>query len=219
MRVYKYYDAKYGRMALNESRLKLATIKDLNDPFEFRSPALKTSHDRKMFQNTIEKCMSSKGVLCFSKSRRNPVMWSHYADSHKGICLGFDVDDQCLSPVTYAGRRPRNEFRYDDIYCSENEQIFESCLLTKFSHWKYEKEMRAFFKIDEDEIRKAEFFFEPFSESIVLREVCLGIKYQKFDDALHNSMVSRGVAVRTMRMAFNEFAIVEQLDKKFQNRI
>ena len=146
MRVYKYYDAKYGRMALNESRLKLATIKDLNDPFEFRSPAFRTSHDRKMFKNTIEKCMSRKGVLCFSKSRRNPVMWSHYANSHKGICLGFDVDDQCLSPIIYAGRRPRNEFRYDDISCSENEQIFEKCLLTKFSHWKYEKEMRALMK-------------------------------------------------------------------------
>ncbi|MGD6731850.1 MAG: hypothetical protein ACPKMZ_12385 [Pleomorphochaeta sp.] len=28
-------------------------------------------------------------VCCFSKNYKNILMWSHYADSHKGICIGI----------------------------------------------------------------------------------------------------------------------------------
>lgn len=219
MRVYKYYDAKYGRMALEKCRLKLSTIKDLNDPFEFNSPAFGTREDRNMFKNVIEKSMAGKGLLCFSKSRRNPVMWSHYANSHKGICLGFDVKDKLLNAVKYVDRRSKNEIRYDDVFCPENEEIFEKCLSTKFSHWKYEQEMRAFFKVDKEEILNSNFFFEPFSENIILREVCLGMNYESADMNLHTSIVKSGVAVRTMRMAFSEFAIVFQQENKYAKTI
>lgn len=30
------------------------------------------------------------GICCFSKSNDNIHMWSHYADSHKGICVEYD---------------------------------------------------------------------------------------------------------------------------------
>lgn len=32
-------------------------------------------------------------ILCFSKSRENILLWSHYSDEHKGICLQFDVSN------------------------------------------------------------------------------------------------------------------------------
>jgi hypothetical protein len=34
---------------------------------------------------------ASQGLLCFGADWSSSVMWSHYADKHKGICLGFDV--------------------------------------------------------------------------------------------------------------------------------
>ena len=40
-------------------------------------------------------------VLCFSKAKDPILMWSHYADSHKGIALGFDLS---------AGDFPRGRF-------------------------------------------------------------------------------------------------------------
>jgi len=30
------------------------------------------------------------GICCFSKSNDEPLLWSHYADSYKGVALGFD---------------------------------------------------------------------------------------------------------------------------------
>lgn len=41
------------------------------------------------------------GILCFSKNWNNPVQWAHYADKHKGFCLGFDVPDEHPTKVTY----------------------------------------------------------------------------------------------------------------------
>ncbi|WP_172491201.1 MULTISPECIES: DUF2971 domain-containing protein [Serratia] len=31
------------------------------------------------------------GVFSASKNARNALFWSHYGNSHKGICLGFDT--------------------------------------------------------------------------------------------------------------------------------
>lgn len=47
-------------------------------------------------------------MLCFSRNWRNPVQWSHYADRHRGLCLGFDVADELIRPVIY--RRHRTPF-------------------------------------------------------------------------------------------------------------
>lgn len=34
------------------------------------------------------------GILSLSKDHLNPIMWSHYADSHRGICLEFEQFDK-----------------------------------------------------------------------------------------------------------------------------
>lgn len=45
-------------------------------------------------------------TTCFTEDGRNPLMWSHYAANHNGVCLKFDLekDDrlrESLKPVTY----------------------------------------------------------------------------------------------------------------------
>src|SRR5574337_2128898 len=32
------------------------------------------------------------GISCFSKSFNKTLMWSHYADKHAGVCLGFTIN-------------------------------------------------------------------------------------------------------------------------------
>jgi len=46
-----------------------------------------------------------RGLLRFSRDWHNPVLWSHYASRHTGLCLGFDVPDDCLGPVSYSRKR------------------------------------------------------------------------------------------------------------------
>ncbi|MGY4090873.1 DUF2971 domain-containing protein [Aeromonas hydrophila] len=46
----------------------------------------------------------SRGVFCFSKDGKNMLMWSHYGDEHKGICIGYSNDRKPtpnIRPVIY----------------------------------------------------------------------------------------------------------------------
>ncbi len=105
MRLYHFINAKYGLEDLRDKRLKIARIMELNDPFEFLGADLSDHEFRESMQN-LKKFLSEKyGLLCFSESWDNPVQWAHYADGHKGLCLGFDVLDQFLDKVNYVDER------------------------------------------------------------------------------------------------------------------
>ena len=54
------------------------------------------------------------GVLCFSEDKSDVLQWSHYADRHQGMCLGFDVSgaqakfgrvNVCDRPIPLSGER------------------------------------------------------------------------------------------------------------------
>ena len=48
------------------------------------------------------------GLLCFSRNWTHPLLWSHYASKHEGICLGFDLKRGSeLQEVQYEDKRPR----------------------------------------------------------------------------------------------------------------
>ena len=87
-----------------------------------------------------EKIAEKIGVLCLSTGRDDILMWSHYADSHRGICLEFDGHSEFFArahEVRYLSVRPKiNPFRQSDV------QMTESALLTKAKHWEYEQEWR-----------------------------------------------------------------------------
>src|SRR5262245_61537973 len=38
--------------------------------------------------------LDSMSIVCFSAKRDDNLMWSHYSDSHRGICLEFDVSEE-----------------------------------------------------------------------------------------------------------------------------
>uniref|UniRef100_UPI0040565126 DUF2971 domain-containing protein n=1 Tax=Candidatus Electronema sp. TaxID=2698783 RepID=UPI0040565126 len=33
-----------------------------------------------------------RGVCCFSTTYSSPLLWSHYGDQHKGICIGYSLE-------------------------------------------------------------------------------------------------------------------------------
>lgn len=75
-------------------------------------------------------------------------IWLHYADSHKGICLEFDIKRggffyNNLLPVQYRKRYPK--FELSDYQDEENMMftMHQQAICTKFVLWKYEKEWRV----------------------------------------------------------------------------
>ncbi len=61
----------------------------------------KKSHNPKHFKEMsfnaqiIERNLNKKRVLCLSKKNDDILMWAHYGDSNKGICIGYNTEILC----------------------------------------------------------------------------------------------------------------------------
>ena len=105
MRLYHFIDEKYGLEDLREKHLKVARISDLNDPTEFLAAELSTEEFRHAMESMKESLSNDYGILCFSENWKSLVQWAHYANKHKGLCLGFDIPDHFLAKVDYVENR------------------------------------------------------------------------------------------------------------------
>ncbi len=211
MRVYHFVDRKYGLDDIAKRRLKIARIGDLNDPFELLAASCETKQDRGAWNSLKGDCDKKFGLLCFSRNWNNPVQWSHYADRHRGICLGFDVPGHLLKPIAYVPKRllwNRSSVLNDQ---ETGERFLEDILSTKFSHWRYEQEMRLFVQLDPATKQDGLYFYD-FSGDLALAEVVVGslstVSRRELSDALGN--VSDTVICRKARLAFRSFNVVLQ---------
>ena len=109
------------------------------------------------YQDTLQKDLNSKfGLLCLTEKPDNELMWSHYADSHKGFAIGFKSDhpyfnqrksdlDQTnfLQKVIYTKQRPSLAFFDPEAdEAAAVPKLIQQIFLTKSLNWKYEKEWR-----------------------------------------------------------------------------
>ena len=101
MRVYNLTTSQFALSNIALRRLKVARFNDLNDPFELLAVDVAEVDLRVGIRAKKEQINLTEGLLCFSRTWRSPLLWSHYADKHRGIALGFDVPDQLLVPVHY----------------------------------------------------------------------------------------------------------------------
>jgi len=82
------------------------------------------------------------GVFCMSEKNDDILMWSHYANSHRGICVRLDtqqfltVNRNKIYRVTYCSKYPTYA-----LFDETNDPL--DVILTKSPHWKYEREWRA----------------------------------------------------------------------------
>jgi hypothetical protein len=210
MRVYHLSDAQHALSNVALRRIKISRFSDLNDPFELLGADLRDKVLREAFRETKEELHKNKGLICFSKSWENPVLWSHYADKHRGICLGFDVPDHLLSPVDYTPNPLK--VAHDGIRNRPqiNQEFMDALLRTKFIDWKYEDEMRVFVQLDHKTIESGLYFY-PFSENLTLREVVLGPRCDLPINSIRSLVANFGpeVFVIKSRIAFTKFKVLE----------
>lgn len=126
----KYYQELLNDNEINESFKRLAwKTKKFNNVFN-----LLTHYS---FANRL-------GVCCFSEVPDSPLMWSHYSNSHTGICLKFlnttrNIVYDNLIPVQYYKEYPK-------YILSKTENIRSlllQCVSSKSDDWDYEFEWRA----------------------------------------------------------------------------
>jgi hypothetical protein len=105
MLLYHLLSSQYALDDLRKGRIKISKFSDLNDPFELLATELPEKATRQIFSRWRKQIASTRGVICFSRSWDNPVLWSHYGDKHRGIALGFEVSDPIVEQVRYVGQR------------------------------------------------------------------------------------------------------------------
>ncbi len=90
------------------------------------------------------------GILCLTSNPDSVVMWSHYADKHRGIVVEFDrcwsvfAGSKGLRPVNYVRERPLWD---EAVYPQSAEEIaqYDAVIFNKNEEWRYESELRQLF--------------------------------------------------------------------------
>ena len=139
--------------SLIKGELYAPKMKDLNDPFE-GSVDLPLSQEHEHWVTPLLQESYSAGVYSMSKQKEgevfpcNELLWAHYANSHKGFCIEYDLDklDTCITAII--------DYRIDVEY-QENKPIIspedsieakiKKAFSTKSLAWDYENEYRLVF--------------------------------------------------------------------------
>jgi len=200
MRVYKFLPAKFALKTLYERRLKISTFEDLNDPFDL-TPFRMSDKIRRRAYRKFRKYLTSKyGVMSFSETWGDPVAWAHYADKHRGICLGFEIPEGRCIPVSYVPE-PLPFRTYKTA-----KEFLHHLVATKYANWNYEREVRWFGKLrgEEDGL-----YYYPLGDDLQLRQVIAGHRCKVSRAAVMRvlSGVAKDVELIKARAAFTSFQI------------
>lgn len=96
----------------------------------------------KFFTDHFKSTVAKIGVTCFLPRPDNLLLWAHYSDDHKGVCLKFDTtDDPDFFDSTFAVKYSNVYPQFD--YLTERDQLTNKAVLTKSKHWEYEGEIRT----------------------------------------------------------------------------
>jgi len=144
MKVYKYRSLRnfdFIADILCNQRFHTSSFFDLNDPMEGLF-----NYEAGTKQEYIEAIVRGKEklrVCSFSKDRKNVLLWAHYADGFKGICIETDL----LEPELPNCERVTVEYSVHPLLFSNSAQRLlgempRLILSQKNIAWKYEKEVR-----------------------------------------------------------------------------
>ncbi|MCH9051058.1 MAG: DUF2971 domain-containing protein, partial [Proteobacteria bacterium] len=163
IRVYHLSPEEFAISNVKLGRMKVARFLDLNAPFELMALNFRERRMRKVVRDFKSVYDSHTGLFCFSADWTDPVLWSHYGDKHRGICLGFNLMRDCAQEVQYEDERILANLGEEGDPLILNKELQDLLLRTKYRHWQYEKELRVFVPL-EGAITEGSMHFCPFDQ-------------------------------------------------------
>lgn len=207
-RLYRFMTAEHAKKSILSRKLKVARFNELNDPFELLAYEA-TSETRPIREYKIQ-LNHECGLLCFSADWTDPVLWSHYAAKHQGICLGINLKEDLEKKVIYTRSRLKHLIQESEKGNFEIDANSADVLIrTKFENWKYERESRVLISLKKS-IKEGDFYFYPFDEQLELAEVILGQRCTSEISEFKNLVASiypNATAIKS-RLAKFGFAVV-----------
>jgi len=119
---------------------------EMADPGQLSDREFEAHMETSLGITLVENWRNKTGVISLTTADRHPLMWAHYAQEHRGICLEFNTAAigqernplvEAL-PVRYQAHLPF--LAYFDVSA---EELVTATALTKSDHWKYEDEWRV----------------------------------------------------------------------------
>ncbi len=89
-----------------------------------------------------------KGIVSLAERSTCPLMWSHYGDQHRGVCVGYSIPDRVaedIRKVRYRGGRLVRAGKLAEMLDGSRtarREVDEAVLLRKARSWRYEREWR-----------------------------------------------------------------------------
>lgn len=208
MRLYYYTSKQFGMKSLWEKRLKVGKYEELNDPFELQAYQHIDADQRSLMKGLVQTLSKDFGVICFSKTWKSNLMWAHYADKHRGLCLGFDIKDSGqLTKIDYLKRRKEFPKAYKDDLSSVAEDLITTCLKVKSIEWKYEQEHRLRVSLKE---KSDGIYYQKFGSNLSLRQVIIGARCTLSIDDVKEALrrPDADVDISAVKPANTEFSMV-----------
>jgi hypothetical protein len=145
--LFKYRSIQNWKFLLDiflNKRLYAATYKELNDPMEGRYYYHGDAVSRE-FKRALRDKRREWKICSLSRNHRNTLMWSYYAEGHRGIAIGITVKNKRRSPYTVREVVYDSEVHIGPGQFSGNaEQIALHILSQKQMAWQHEDEVRVF---------------------------------------------------------------------------
>lgn len=167
--LYKYYsnESTYAYKNIEDGNICFSPLECLNDPLEGVGAYLyQVSDEEQKYWDSIgsdlPKLLSKRfsedfrevanfkfRVFCSSKEYDNPLLWAHYANSHKGFCVGYEkssiveVSDKLFDIEYKSEMYPINEY---------DEKAIERVLSVKSIDWSNENECRALYELKDNDV-------------------------------------------------------------------
>lgn len=97
----------------------------------------------KLFTAGYRNVLANTGVACFVANPSNLLLWSHYSDSHKGVCLKYDITEDYELFALTKKMDYLHEYPKFDFVKERNKEYIGKAIFTKSNVWKYEDEIRT----------------------------------------------------------------------------
>tara|TARA_B110000902_G_C14149750_1_gene529040 strand:+ start:63 stop:911 length:849 start_codon:yes stop_codon:yes gene_type:complete len=176
-RVINLYFEEFGDKISELGYNKKELINNSDSNIQLTLLNLKKYYDG-VFEKNREKHL---GVISFSKIWNNLLMWSHYSNSHKGFCVGFNTQKLINSRKFENGCKVFYPQNYPLVKPFDNDvEKITSIFYNKSNDWSYEEEYRMIKSFgshrNNDEFKKQKIFY---FEDNFISEVILGWKISK----------------------------------------
>lgn len=211
--LYKYVPLNYVESILDNHRLFLSDGTNFNDPFEI------TIADR---DSNVVSHVKGLHILSLTNSFQNKLIWSHYTNSHRGVCLTIKIPNDLVYPICYTTKRVYKDSDITQILANGTIRSKKSVVkpfsslstdkqiaFIKDRKWMYENEYRIVFdKNDEPGL-----IFEDgkWFMSVKITNIYLGVNFDKNDLNLQKQILkacSRNkIKVTRMDLSDNDYSL------------